>query len=63
MKVISVAIRGRPANSTVQQFNSSTVQQLELGSDKYSFCLTTVQKDSLILIREVNDKGKRSKNL
>ena len=51
-KVISVAIRGRPV-TTVQQYNSTTVQQLEIGSDKYSFCLTTVQKDSLILIKEI----------
>ena len=48
-KIWSVAIRGRPV-TTVQQYNSTTVQQLELGSDKYAFCITTVSKDSMVLI-------------
>ena len=57
--VISIAIRGRPVttvqqyNSTiVQQYNSTTVQRLELGSSKYANCITTVQKDSMVLIGE-----------
>ena len=53
-KVISVAMRGRPVNNrtTEQQNNRTTEQQLELGSDRYAFCLTTVSKDSMILIGE-----------
>ena len=50
-KVISVAIRGRPV-TTVQQYNSTTVQRLELGSDKYANCITTVSKDSMVLIKD-----------
>ena len=48
LKIWSVAIRGRPI------INSSTVQRIELGSDKYANCITTVSKDSMILIGERN---------
>lgn len=49
--VWSIAIRGRPV-TTVQQYNSTTVQRLELGSSKYANCITTVSKDSMVLIKE-----------
>ena len=44
--VISIAIRGWPVT------NGTTVQQLELGSSEYANCITTVSKDSMVLIGE-----------
>lgn len=44
--VISIAIRGRPSS------NSTTIQKLELGSSEYVNCITTVAKDSMVLIGE-----------
>ena len=39
-------------STTVQQYNSTTVQRIELGNDRYAFCITTVSKDSMVLIGE-----------
>ena len=50
-EVICIAIRGRP-RTTEQQNNRTTEQQIEIGSKEYINCLTTVQKDTLLLIKE-----------
>ena len=34
-----------------QQNNRTTEQQVELGSKEYVNCLTTVQKDSMLLLK------------
>ena len=37
--------------TTEQQNNRTTEQQVELGSKEYVNCLTTVQKDSMLLLK------------
>ena len=37
--------------------DTSIVQKLELGSDKYANCITTVSKDSMILEKETNEEN------
>lgn len=44
-EVFCVAVRGRP--KTLKK----TEQQVELGSKEYVNCLTTVQKDSMLLLK------------
>ena len=59
-EVFCIAIRGRPVRTTEQQNNRTTEQQnnrtteqqIEIGSKEYCGCLTTVQKDTLLLIKE-----------
>ena len=46
-EVFCIAIRGRPI---------TTEQQIEIGSKKIAFCLTTVSKDSMILEIEKCEK-------
>lgn len=44
-EVFCVAVRGRPKTP------KKTEQQVELGSKEYVNCLTTVQKDSMLLLK------------
>ena len=44
-KVLNVAMRGR-------WVNNKWCQQLEINNEKYSNTITTVQKDTLILVKE-----------
>ena len=44
-EVFCVAVRGRPRTP------KKTEQQVELGSKEYVNCLTTVQKDSMLLLK------------
>jgi hypothetical protein len=46
-EVFCVAVRGRPKNKSYKE----TEQKIELGSKEYINCLTTVQKDSLVLLK------------
>ena len=40
------------SNSRAAENNRTTEQQIEIGSKEYINCLTTVQKDTLLLIKE-----------
>ena len=44
-EVFCVAVRGRPKNKSYKE----TEQRIELGSKEICCCLTTVQKDSMLL--------------
>ena len=55
-EVFCIAIRGRPVRTTEPQNNSTTVQQVELGSNKFMNCITTVAKDGMLLIKETESE-------
>jgi hypothetical protein len=46
-EVFCVAVRGRPKNKSYKE----TEQRIELGSKEICCCLTTVQKDSMLLLK------------
>lgn len=48
-KVLNLAMRGR-------WINNKWCQQFEINNEKYSNTITTAQKDTLILVKEKDEK-------